>query len=212
MVGYDGRRLPDAKAVSVRRSGDISKGELAFMAQQRMHKPFKEGSLRQIYEIVIDRPVDLVQGSIIASANRIGNGFKVTGCDFGFNRSRGILIKASHGEVSGNTLEGCVEEAIKVAPEYWWLEAGSSNDVRITGNTIRNCQGMGIAVYAQSGSGGLAPAGAHNDILIQNNKIHDVAGIDIWITSTRGLTLRNNDLADSKSDIKLENCTDVTEN
>ena len=208
VVGYDGRRLADAKAMSVRRSGDITDEELAFMARQRMHKPFTEGSLNRIYEVVIDRPVDLVRGSIIASSNRIGNGFKVTGCDFGFNRSRGILIKASHGEVSNNRLEGCVEEAIKVAPEYWWLESGSSNDVQIIGNTIRHCDGMGIAVYALAGAGGLAPAGAHNNIVIEDNQLRDVAGREIWVTSTRGLTLRNNDFGDIEPDIKLENCED----
>lgn len=209
VVGYDGRRLADALAVSVTRSGDITGEELAFMAKQRMHKPFTEGSLRRIYEVVIDRPVELVRGSIIAAANRIGNGFKVAGCDFGFNRSRGILIKASHGEVSGNTIEGCVEEAIKVSPEYWWLEAGSSNNVLITGNNIRNCEGMGIAVYALAGAGGLAPAGAHNDIVIRDNRLRNVAGREIWVTSTRGLILRDNDFGESEPDIKLEDCERV---
>jgi len=208
VVGYDGRRLADAKAVRVTRQGRATAQEQTFMSQQRMHKPFTEGSLRQIYEVVIDRPVDLAQGSVIAAANRIGNGFKVTQCDFGFNRSRGILIKASHGEVSNNRLERCVEEAIKVAPEFWWLEAGSSNDVRITGNTIQHCDGMGIAVYALAGAGGLAPAGAHNNIVIEDNQLRDVAGREIWVTSTRGLTLRNNDFGDIEPDIKLENCED----
>jgi hypothetical protein len=209
VVAYNGQRLPDAKAVSVVRSGNITDEEQAFMSRQRMHKPFTEGSLRRIYDIVIDRAVELAQGSIIASANRIGNGFKVTGCDFGFNRSRGILIKASGGEVSDNLLVGCVGEAIKVAPEFWWLEAGSSNDVRITGNTIRECEGMGIAVYALAGSGGQAPAGAHNDIVIEGNQLLDVAGREIWVTSTRGLTLRDNDFGDIEPDIKLEHCEDV---
>ncbi len=209
VVDYDGRRLADAKAVSVVRSGNITDEEQAFMSRQRMHKPFTEGTLRQIYEVVIDRPVELAQGSIIASANRIGNGFKVTGCDFGFNRSRGILIKASYGEVSDNLLVGCVEEAIKVAPEFWWLEAGSSNDVHITGNTIQHCDGMGIAVYALAGAGGLAPAGAHNDIVIEGNQLLDVAGCEIRVTSTRGLILRDNDFGDTEPDIKLEHCEDV---
>jgi hypothetical protein len=209
VVAYHGQRLPDARVVSVQRSGMATDQEQAFMGRQRMHKPFTEGSLRQIYDIVLDRPVDLVQGSVIAAANRMGNGFKVMGCDFGFNRSRGILIKASHGEVSNNRLVGCVEEAIKVAPEFWWLEAGSSNDVRITGNTIERCDGMGIAVYAQAGAGGLAPAGAHNHIVIEGNRLRDVGARDIWVTSTRGLVLRDNDFGDAEPDIKLEHCEDV---
>ncbi|NQV33745.1 MAG: right-handed parallel beta-helix repeat-containing protein [Phycisphaeraceae bacterium] len=210
VVGYAGQRLADARAISVTRQGNATTLEQTFMRRQRMHQPFREGSLRQIYEVVIDRPADLAQGSVIAAANRIGNGFKVTQCDFGFNRSRGILIKASHGEVSNNRLEGCVEEAIKVAPEFWWLEAGSSNDVRIIGNSIQHCGGMGIAVYAEAGAGGMAPAGAHNNIVIEGNLLRDVAGREIWVTSTRGLTLRNNDFGDTEPDIKLEHCEAVS--
>ncbi len=209
VVTYDGRRLADAKAVSVTHQGQSTEPEQAFLREQRLHRPFTEGALRQIYEVVLDRPMNLARGSIIAAANRMGNGFKVTGCDFGFNRSRGILIKASHGVVSRNRLVGCAGEAIKVAPEFWWLEAGSSCDVRITGNVIQHCDDMGIAVYARAGTGGLAPAGAHRDIVIEGNQIRDVAGTDIWVTSTHGLTLRDNDVGDGKADVKLERCEKV---
>lgn len=207
VVTYQGLRLPDARAVSVRRIGDIRDDELAFLAKQRMHQPFREGSLRTIYEVVIDRAVELPRGSIIAAANRIGNGFAVIGCDFGFNRSRGILIKASNGRVADNRLRGCWGEAIKVAPEFWWLEAGSSNGVRIVGNRIDDCLGDGIAVYAEAGAGGFAPAGAHNEIVIEGNTISNTLGKDIRVTSTRRLVLRNN-LCEA-TDIHLANCLHV---
>jgi hypothetical protein len=206
VVQYDGRRLPDARAVSCQRIGSITGDELAFMAQQRMHRPFKEGSLREIHEVVLDRAIPLARGSIIAAANRMGNGFRVEGCRFGFNRSRGILIKASHGQVQDNQLEGCWGEAIKVAPEYWWLEAGSSQDLRITGNRIRDCLGDGIAVYAGAGAGGMALAGAHKDIFIQDNVLSHVQGVDLWVSSTRGLTLKNNRFSPGEPEVKLEHC------
>jgi hypothetical protein len=172
-----------------------------------MHAPFRQGKLGQVHEIEIDRAIDLPMGSIIASANRMGNGFKVIGCDFGFNRSRGILIKASHGIVKDNRIEACWGEAVKVSPEYWWLESGSSNDVAITGNTITNCLGKGIAVYAIAGKGGMAPTGAHNNIVIENNTITDVEDLHIWVSSTKGLTLKDNTYDTTK--LKLENCQDV---
>jgi len=86
--------------------------------------------------------------------------------EFGFNRSRGILIKASHGEITGNRLEGCWMSAILVAPECWWLEAGSSTDLTITGNSITNCGAVPICVEASGGNGGVAPAGAHRNIAV----------------------------------------------
>ena len=207
VVDYRGMRRPDAKAVSVRHIGQISDGELAFLARQRMHQPFREGALRTMYEVVIERAVELPRGSIIAAANRIGNGFAVIGCDFGFNRSRGILIKASNGRVVNNTLQGCWGEAIKVAPEYWWLEAGSSNNLLIAGNRISDCMGDGIAVYAEAGAGGSAPAGAHNNITIERNRLVNIEGKDIRVTSTKGLILKDNTC--DNADIYLENCLSV---
>lgn len=43
-------------------------------------------------------------GSAVCNPLRTGNGFVVKDCDFGHNRSRGILIKASKGEVTGNRI------------------------------------------------------------------------------------------------------------
>ena len=95
--------------------------------------------------MTLDRAVDIPMGGVICAANRVGNGFLVRGCTFGFNRSRGILIKASHGQVVDNRMEGCRMSAVLVTPEYRWLEAGSSNDVQIINNSIVACRGIAIS-------------------------------------------------------------------
>jgi parallel beta-helix repeat protein len=196
LVSYNGQRLPDAKAVAVSRDGLISDDERTFLSHQSLDAGLKsaQGALNQAYNITLDREVSLPRGSVICSANRIGNGFLVKDCDFGFNRSRGILIKASHGEVSGNHIEGSEMSAILVTPEYWWLEAGSSSDVKITGNIIHACNGIPICVEATGGDGTIAPAGAHRDITITGNKITDCSMPGILVTSTAGLRLENNTL------------------
>ena len=196
LVTYDGLRLPDAKVVAVEADGRIVEEERGFLSRQRMNERLRRarGALSHAYTITLDREVDMVQGSIICSANRIGNGFSVKGCTFGYNRSRGILIKASHGEVRDNHMEGCRMHGILVAPEYWWLEAGSSSDLQITGNTITDCQGVGIWIQAQAGNGQVAPAGAHQDITITGNTVRDGSAPALLITSTRGLRLEDNHL------------------
>jgi hypothetical protein len=203
LVSYDGRRLPDAKAVAVLRNGSIRDEEKTFLSHQSMDAGLKSarGALNNAFAIALDREVSLPMGSVICSANRLGNGFLVKDCDFGFNRSRGILIKASHGEVSGNKIEGAWMSAILVTPEYWWLEAGSSSDVKITGNLVRACGGIPICVAVTGGNGGIAPAGAHRDIAITGNQVSDCAMPGILVTSTAGLRLENNMLnlhADSR--------------
>ena len=64
------------------------------------------GLVSKGYEVELDRDVDLPRGSVIASTRAMGNGFVIDRCTFGFNRSRGILIKASHGTITNCTLQG----------------------------------------------------------------------------------------------------------
>ena len=195
LVLYTGQRLPDAQVVSVQAAGAMGDEERLFLSRQNMDANLKSGrSLGRAYDITLDCGVVMPMGSVICSANRVGNGFSVKDCDFGFNRSRGILIKASHGEVSGNHIEGSKMSAILVTPEYWWLEAGSSSDVTITGNTIRDCGGVAICVDAMGGNGSIAPAGAHHNITIIGNMVDDSPMPGILVTSTMGLRLANNHL------------------
>jgi hypothetical protein len=84
--------------------------------------------------------------------------------------------------------------AILVTPEWWWLEAGSSRDVTITGNTIRDCGGIAICVEAMGGNGSIAPPGAHRNITITSNTVEDSPMPGVLVTSTAGLRLEKNQL------------------
>jgi hypothetical protein len=196
LFAYDGRRLPDAKAVKVERSGKVNDAEKAFVQKQRMDEGLRTRWNADAYAVTLDRAVELPMGSLIASARRMGNGFLVQGCDFGFNRSRGILIKASDGKVLNNKVTESWMMAVLVSPEYWWLESGSSNNVEIRGNVITGCRGRPIYVHAQGGegliSGKAAPAGAHNNITIAGNTMTDCLLPGIEVTSTLGLKVEGN--------------------
>jgi len=219
LVSYSGARLPDARAVSVREDGESDRKEDAFIGRQRMDAGMKARGgqwLTKAYLVELDRAVSLPRGSLICAANRVGNGFKVVDCTMGFNRSRGILVKAGNGEIRGNTLEGVWMDAIIASPEYWWLEAGSGNDLAITGNTVRNCSSRGITVAAYGGRGEVAPAGAHNSITISGNTVEDSPAPLIRVTSTKGLLLEGNVLkpgaasATTVDPVELVNCSEVT--
>ena len=196
LVTYDGRRLSDAKAIAIQSAGTIRDEERAFLFKQRMNESLRtaRGALNRAFTVTLDREVNIPMGGVICSASRIGNGFAVKDCTFGFNRSRGILIKASHGEVSGNHLEGCAMSAILVAPEYWWLEAGSSSDLKITANTITACNGIPICIEATAGNGDIAPAGAHRNISITGNLVKNCPAPGVLVCSTSGLLVGNNTL------------------
>jgi hypothetical protein len=82
--------------------------------------------------------------------------------------------------------------AILVSPEYWWLEAGSSNDLVISDNAISHCSGIPIRIEAKGGNGQTAPAGAHRNLIISGNAITGCAMPGILVTSTAGLQIRDN--------------------
>lgn len=195
LLSYNGLRLPDARVLSVTGDSEVTEAEKRFIAAQGMEATLKD-HLRgaKTFRITLDRDIDLPMGSVMCSTSRTGNGFVVRGCNLGFNRSRGILVKGSDGVIEGNTLVGNAMAAIMVAPEWWWLEGGCSNNVKITGNTIRDCDDVAIAVYAFGGAPAVAPAGAHNNITISGNSVTQGPLPNILVTSTRGLSLGRNAL------------------
>jgi hypothetical protein len=178
--------------------------ERSFLRQQRFTGATeKTRSAKQAWYVTLDRNVDLPMGSLIASGNRVGNGFEVKDCIIGPSRSRGILVKSSDGVISGNQIQDTWGQAIKLAPEYDWLESGSGNNLVITDNTIRRSHDVAIAVYAYGGDGSVAPQGAHNDVTITRNTIIASSRPAIAVTSTLDLELYGNDIQDTNNGFLL---------
>jgi hypothetical protein len=175
LMTYDGVRLPDGVLTGEPEPDGKSTPEIAdFFGKQHMNEHIKEGLSNPglaVWKITVRDPVSLPMGSVVCAKNRIGSGFVVKDTIFGPNRSRGILIKGSNGTLSGNTCRGNWGSGILIAPEWWWLEAGSSDDLVVSGNTITDCRAIAIDIHAHAGSGKAAPAGAHNRIEVRDNTI-----------------------------------------
>jgi len=198
---FAGERPADAACTKVEPDGPITDAEIAFIKKVSMHPESKERLLTgkaKFYTVTLDHSVELPMGSAICSGNRVGNGFVVKDCDFGYNRSRGILIKASRGEVANNKITHGWMAAVLVSPEYWWLEAASSSDVVIANNTIVGCRRAAIEVVAPGGNGKPLPAGAHRNISIVSNTITDSPWPNVRVTSVDGLLLKENHLTEKE--------------
>ncbi|MGJ3243408.1 MAG: right-handed parallel beta-helix repeat-containing protein [Opitutales bacterium] len=159
-----GRALPPARVERIRSVGPATEADTARVGSLRI-LPGVAALLQEAFVIELDRAVDLPTGSVLGALNRMGNGFAVVGNRFGHNRSRGILVKASDGVVAGNTLVGCHLPAIKIAPEYIWLESGYSHHLRIEDNRIMDTRAESIRI-ANTG-----PHAIHSDIRITGNHI-----------------------------------------
>ena len=138
----------------------------------------------------------LATGDMVYSNNRIGSGFKVINNSVGHNRSRAILIKASDGEITGNKIDHSAMSAIAIAPEFYWLEAGCSQNLTIAGNTISDCmydasmmgssQAAALTVVAEAPNGKLAACGAFANIDIHGNTITGCPFPAIFLNSING--------------------------
>jgi hypothetical protein len=191
---FQGPRPPDATARKIEPDAPLDEAEKAFFKNVDLLPDTKDallGGRAACYQVTLDRPVALPRGSAICSGNRVGNGFVVKDCDFGYNRSRGILIKASRGQVIGNKITHGWMAAVLVSPEYWWSESASSSDVLIAGNVITGCRRPAIEIVAPGGDGRPLPAGAHRNISIVGNTIADSAWPNVIVASTAGLVLKD---------------------
>jgi acetyl esterase/lipase len=193
-----GRHATAPKVLDVAPAGTITDAEKEYLQSQPLDGRMKNnqsGMLTSAFEVTLEEPLNVPRGSVIAPTDAVGNGFLVEGCDFGFNRSRGAVIKAGRGRIVGNRFTENWMEAVKLCPEFWWLEAGCGDDVIIEGNIITRCHDTAIRVSASLASDRPLPAGAHNRITIKGNAIKDCPAPQIHVTSTDGLTVSGNTVA-----------------
>ena len=213
-----GRHATAPKVLDVAPAGTITDAEKEYLQSQQMDGRLKNnqfGVLTGAYEVTLEEPLNLPRGSVIAPTDAVGNGFLVEGCDFGFNRSRGAIIKAGQGRIVGNRFTENWMEAVKLSPEFWWLEAGCGDDVIIEGNIITRCHDTAIRVSAYLASDRPLPAGGHNRITIKGNAIKDCPTPQIHVTSTDGLTIHDNTVtvgaepATLEKTLLLESCATI---
>ena len=93
---------------------------------------------------------------IAVNANRTGNHFSIRNTTIRNHRACGMLIKASHGAIDNNLIEGSTMGGIIIPPELYWAEADYSRDLRVTNNVIRNV-GKSIQAYGGLAIGAVDP-------------------------------------------------------
>lgn len=190
ILTVDGKRLPETRILKIKEGGTITPEETDGILSLNQHDGNKKSLTRpenKIVELTVDTPVTFPLGSLVGDKGRMGSGFLVKNCYFGYNRSRGILIKASDGKVTGNTLDHNRMHAVLVTPEAWWLESGCSDRVEISGNTvIDNGHARAICVTGSGFTGEVPPAGLHHEISVVGNKLTGCYLPAVYIASTQG--------------------------
>lgn len=167
--------------------------------------PDRLAALSSFYEISLSISYAFKPGDLIDNPKRSGSGFVVANNVISNHRARGILIKASDGVITNNVIDGSSISGIVLSPEPWpWIESGASSNVLIRGNWIKNCGWEHDNTY--SGQAGTitiacrgsvsnevyAPQGVQQDIEIIANRIENCPGVNLLVTSTRGILIASN--------------------
>lgn len=194
-----GRHATAPRVLRVGPAGGITAAEREYVGSLPIDGRMRRhvgGMLATAYEVTLDEPLELPRGAVLAPTDALGHGFVIEGCDFGSNRSRGAIVKAGRGRIVGNRFTDNWMEAIKLAPEYYWLEAGWGDDVVVEGNTITRCRDAAIRVAGDLGPDRPLPAGAHRRIAIVGNSLVDCPAPQIHVTATADLVVRGNAVRD----------------
>jgi hypothetical protein len=160
---------------------------------------------RKFYTLTFDGQATVAVGDLITSPQRIGNGYVVRNNIARHHRARGIQMKAGDGVIENNTIEDVNMAGITLGPEFSiWLGSDYVKNVVVRNNTIRRTgrggEGRlsvhfadiaGIAVRSLTLDRKLSPPENAN-IVIEGNRIESPAGLAMFLSSTRGLTVRNN--------------------
>ncbi|MEI7502035.1 MAG: right-handed parallel beta-helix repeat-containing protein, partial [Paludibacter sp.] len=196
ILTVDGKRLPIAKVLKIEDDGLISNEEIEAvlnLKQNENNKRRLSNPQNKILKLIVDKELTFGFGAVIADVNKMGNGFLVKNCNFSYNRSRGILIKASNGCLIGNTLQGNWMTSVLISPEAWWLESGCSDNIDVSNNIILdNKQDKAIKVTGEGFDDVTPPVGLHNNINITNNQFTNCLLPVIYLGSTKNGNITGN--------------------
>ena len=151
--------------------------------------------------LVLDAlPAGVAEGDVVANLAYLPS-VHIANCTVTRNRARAFLIQTRDVVIENCRMDRISLPAIIVAPDInFWFEVGPAQNVVMRNNSIQKCAfigasaNMGAIVVKASHDAGYAdyPAGVHRDILIENNEIDDTANSAIFVSATKGLTVRHN--------------------
>ena len=162
--------------------------------------------------VVLDHPLpEDTEGLVLADVTRLPK-LEVVGCHARSHFARSILIKTRNVTIENNHLFDVQGSGIHVAPEAWWYEGVSPENVVIRGNRIVKC------CYRWTGKGAITVMADTSDpsikcmknVLIEDNIIDcPTTEWGIFVRNVDGVTLRRNRVLAKKENVVIQCCDNV---
>jgi hypothetical protein len=169
------------------------------------------------YEVTLDSPIeglkagpDYKTGDHVYNLNADSQGFVIKNNVFRDGRRHGVLVKAHHGMIEGNTFEHMYGSAIAVHNEPDWPEGPMATDIAIRNNTIRDSLQVGyidndhnavIEVAGKKLGDGISATRGMKNITISGNRITDASLHGISVLSGEHINLSDNTIEWNSSTI-----------
>lgn len=157
------------------------------------------GKTSTLIEVTFEQELPVEVGQYVFNLDCSSKGFIYRNNRI-YSHGRGALIKVGDGLIEANTFRGS-DKAIIVNCELAG-GAGVADNLIIRNNTIIETgyhqampwseQAGAICLSAGVGGGKLRAPGIFNDILIENNTFDRIKGLNLFIASSRNVTVKNN--------------------
>lgn len=140
---------------------------------------------------------------------------EIIGCTVTSNRARGFLIRTRDVLIEHNMIRESTGTGIYVGAEGNWYEGPTSKNITIRYNSIIRCGSgagtiggaCGIAIGDEQN---LSTHNLYKHVLIEGNLIEgENAENAIFVSGTRDVVIRNNEIAGCKNPIKIENSDEI---
>lgn len=182
--------------LSLRRENGITNQAIQTV---RAVKQDVEGKMSSLVEVTLGKELAAQPGEVLFNLDRSSKGFIYRNNRI-YSHGRGALVKVGDGIIEGNTFRGS-DKAIIVNCELS-KGAGGVDNLIIRNNKVIETghhqamswsdQAGAICLSAGMGGGKLNPAGSFRNILIENNIFDGVKGLNLFISSAKNVTVKNN--------------------
>lgn len=153
--------------------------------------------------LTLTSAVNAPVGSLLANRTGESPDFIVTNCLVENTRARGILIKASNGIVSNNTVYNTLLPGIQLRPDAEiWLEGDFAQNVIIENNELRRCaigrtNSFSPIYVSARGFDNWQPGSGHKNVTILHNRIFNAPSASILVEYADNVTIRSNHFINS---------------
>ncbi|GHU98458.1 alpha-1,3-galactosidase B [Bacteroidia bacterium] len=152
-----------------------------------------------------DLPKGLKPGDLIENKTWNTSSFVLRNCTIRKHRARNIVLKAPGKVViENNHLQSMMASVLVRGEASQWYESGASTDITIRGNTFENCALGGgnqavITIQPRINRRFDQRQPFDSNITIERNRINTFDNMIVTASNVEGLSIKNNDIADSRS-------------